>query len=315
MSPKFAAVAVISAVTSLAVAAPALADTVTPTPLSFDNLVLDTPATGDAAVVSPSTGPLAVTADLDSTTGDFTIDPSTFSAPTFTFTEPVSGSLSLALASSASGNENFATGAVTLTGDFLATITIPSLGGACTIDTGTLNLSTATTAPLDGVAFPAGPTGLASGDGALGAGWSSLAPGTGPACPTIDSFADNGAGGIWVSRGVSPTASTSDAGPAAPKVSATAAKPAAVERGAHANVKVTVTNAGGADSKSVKVCLAAKAPLVASKCQTVTDPGARVTKHLAFSVKVPATAKVGKHQLVLTATGVKAQTLTLTVSR
>ncbi len=311
MHRTLAAVAIASAATTLAFAAPALADT-TPIPLSFDNLVLDTPATGDAAVVSPSTAPLAVTANVDTTTGDFTIDPSAFSAPTYAFSQPVSGTLSLALASTASGNVNFATGAVTMTGDFLSTITIPSLGGACMIDTGSLTLSTATTAPLPGKAFPAGATGVATGDGAFGAGWSSLNPGTGPACATVDSFVDNGAGGIWVSRGISPTAATAGT---TPKISAKVTKPTAVKAGASATVKVTLANTGAADTKSVKVCLVAKSPLVASKCQTITKPGAGVKKNLVFKVKTTKTTKVGNHQLSVTATGAKAQTLTLKVTK
>jgi hypothetical protein len=288
----------------------------TPTPLSFDHLVLDTQVTGDADIVSDSTAPLMVTADIDPSSGDFTIDPSSFSAPTDTTSE---GSLTLALASQATGEINLSTGAVTLNGDFLATIDAPSLGGSCTIDTGPLTLSTTTTAPLPGVAFPAGLTGIQSGDGALGVGWTSLAPGTGPACLTIDSFIDSSAGGIWVSRGISPTGVTSsgpDAGPAAAEIALKTTQPATVAAGATAKIKVTVTNRGGADSQTVTVCLAAKAPLSPLKaCQTVRDPGAKSTHTLVFRVKSTRATQVGKHLLTLTTPGQRSQTLTLKVAR
>jgi hypothetical protein len=314
LSPTLA-IALALAAGPLVLAAPAQA-AATPTPLSFDHLVLDTQVTGEAEIVSDGTAPLTVTADIDPTTGDFTVDPASFSAPTDTTSE---GSLSLALAGQASGNLNFTTGAVTLNGDFLATINAPSLGGSCTIDTGPLTLSTATTVPLAGMAFGAGPTSLQSGDGALGAGWSSLAPGTGPACPTIDSFIDSSAGGIWVSRGISPTGVTSsgpDAGPAAAEIALKTRQPATVAAGATAKIKVTVTNRGGADSQTVTVCLAAKAPLSPLKaCQTVRDPGAKSTHTLVFRVKSTRATQVGKHLLTLTASGQRSQTLTLKVAR
>ncbi len=300
-------VAVALVVTPLAFAAPALAQTA-PSTLSFDHVVLDTPGTGDAQVVSPTTAPLTVTANLDPTTGDFTVDPSGFSAPTYTFTSPTPGSATIALASTASGTVDFSTGAVTLTGDFLATINLGSYG-SCTIDTGPETLSTATTKPLAGVAFPAGATGLASGDGAFGVGWSTLPASTdGTACPLVNSVAD-GPGGIWISRGISPIATPTPG--KAPKLALTVAKPAGVKVGKTATIKVTLANKGGADTKSVKVCVTDKKPLSpTSTCMTVKDPAAG-SKHT-LSVKLKTTkATAGSYKVTAKATGLAAKTVTL----
>ena len=301
------------AATMAVAATPAIAATV-PIQLSFDHLTLVTPATGAQGVVTPTTQPVTATANVDPTSGAFTIDPSTFTVPTYNFTSPVPGSVSLSLANTASGTANFTTGALTMTADILATITVPSLGGACTIDTGPLTLSTATTKPYPGQDFPAGPTGAASGDGAFGVGWTSLPAGTGPSCATIDSLIDNGAGGIWISRGIDPTASSTTTA-TAPKVAVSVTKPASVKAGKAAKVKVTVKNTGAADTKSVKVCLTAKSPLKASGCQTVTKPAAGASKTLSFTVKTTAATKAGKHVLKITATGLKAKSVAVTVTR
>jgi hypothetical protein len=287
----------------LAFAVPAaMADTTVPVTLSFNNVVLDTPATPDAQVVSPTTQPLTATADVDTTTGAFTIQPSAFSVPTYNFTSPVTGSASLALNGPATGTVDFATGAVTMNADILATISITG-DGSCTIDTGALTLSTATTEPLAGEDFPAGTTGVASGNGAFGAGWSSLPAGTGPACTLVDAAVDNGSGGIWIAR-VTPA-----------KLAATVTKPKSVKVGKTASVDVALANTGGADTASVKVCLAAKSPLSpTSKCVTVAKPAAGSKHKLVFKINTKK-AKAGTYKLTLTATGLKTQTTTLKVTK
>jgi hypothetical protein len=288
-----------------ALAAPAKADTTSPLTLSFDHVVLDTPGTGDAALVSDSTQPLTVTAEVDPTTGDFTIAPSDFHVPAYTFTEGGGGSVTVALKNAATGNIDDATGALTLNADFLTTLTSASYG-SCVIDTGALTLSTATTQPLAGVAFPTGATGIVSGNGAFGSGWSTLAPGTGSACSLINQFVD-GPGGIWVSRGIAPKAPA-----VAPKLSLTVSKPVTVKLHQTATIRVLLANTGGADTASVKVCLTAKAPLSPTRdCKTVAAPAADSTHALSFRLSTKK-ATAGKHQLKLTVAG-KTQTLTLKV--
>jgi hypothetical protein len=306
MHPKLAVGGAVLAA-SVALAAPALADTTTPLTLSFDHVVLDTPGTGDAPLVSASTQPLTVTAEVDPTTGDFTIEPADFDVPAYTFTEGGGGSVTVALKDEATGNIDDATGALTLDADFLTTLTSATYG-SCVIDTGALTLSTATTQPLAGVAFPAGPSGIVSGDGAFGTGWSTLAPGTGSACSLINQFVD-GPGGIWVSRGIAPTASPTAT---APKLSVKLTKPVTVKLHQTATVRVRLANTGAADPASVRVCLTAKAPLSPTRdCKTVAKPAADSTHVLSFRLSTTK-AKAGNHQLKLTV-GTKTQTLTLKI--
>ncbi|HET9074913.1 MAG TPA: hypothetical protein VFN48_10065 [Solirubrobacteraceae bacterium] len=290
--------------TSMAFAAPAMAQTIA-VPLTFDHAVLDTPVTGKAQIVTPSTKPVAVTANVDPTTGDFTVDPSAFSVPPYSFTSPVPGTASIALAKQATGVVDFATGALTMNADFLATINLGS-AGSCTIDTGMLTLSTATTKPLPGHAFPAGTTGVATGDGAFGVGWPTLPAGTGQACPLVNGTVD-GPGGLWISRGISPVST--------PKITVSAAKIVRVRRHRVATVRVTVKNSGAADTRSVKVCLAAKRPLaVVRRCQMVAKPAAGAKHTLAFRVRTNG-AKPSAYRLTISATGSRSRTVTLKVTR
>ncbi|HTU30464.1 MAG TPA: hypothetical protein VMF07_13860 [Solirubrobacteraceae bacterium] len=294
---------------SLTAAASASAQT-TPVPLSFNHFVLDTPATPYAQVVSPSTQPLTITADVDMSTGQFTVQPSDFSAPTDHFTQPLPGSVTIALASPATGQVDPTTGAVTLDADFTATVTLNG-DGSCVKTTGPLTLSTAATTPLPGTAFPAGTTGVVTGTGAFGAGWSTLAPGTGTACGLVDP-ATAGKGGIWISRNISPATALASI---TPKLSVKAPKRSTVKRGKVAKVKVTLANTGASDTKSVKVCLAAKKPLSPTRsCKTVKKP-AKGSKHtMTFKVKTKK-AKVRSYKLKLTATGLKAKTVTLKIKK
>jgi hypothetical protein len=305
------AVGVVALAASMAIAAPVSAQTTSLT-LSFDHVVLDTEATGDAQVVSDATAPLKLTVAIDSDTGDFTVNPTGFSAPAYTFTSPVAGSATIALAGPGAGNIDFSTGAVTLTGEFLATIDLGS-DGSCVVDTGPQTLSTANTQPLAGKAFPLQPSGLTAGTVALGVGWSTLpASSAGPACPLINPAVDT-PGGIWISRGISPEPITATLKP--PRLNLSIAKPAGVRPGARAVVAATLANTGGADLKPVKVCLAARAPLAPTRrCLTVKDPAGGSRHNLVFTLSTTRSTG-GKHQLTLSARGATPRTTTLAVAR
>jgi hypothetical protein len=286
-------------VATIAFAAPAMADTITPIALSFNNVVLDTPATGDAALVSPSTQPLNVTADVDITTGAFTVAPSDFSAPTYTFTAPTPGTATVTLDGPATGAVDLATGALTLTADFQATITANDIG-SCTIDTGPETLTTATTLPLPGLSFPVGVTGFITGDGAFGVGWSSLPAGTGTVCALLNSAID-GPGGLYIARTTPPELAVTLAGPKFVKVGTTA------------TVAVTLANAGGADTSAVKVCLAARKPLSPTRrCVMVATQNANATTKVAFKLKTTK-AKPGTYRLTVSTTGLAAKTFGLKI--
>ncbi len=292
-------------VAMLAFAGRAFADTTTPVQLTFDHMVLVTPDL-TAQVVSPTTQPLTVTADVDTTTGAFTIAQSDFSAPTYSFTSPVAGTAQVALAAPATGQLDPTTGAVEITGNFQSTITITG-EGSCVVDTGTITLSTATTKPYPGQDFPAGETGAITGDGAFGTGWSTLPPGTGSACTLVNPAVD-GTGGIWISRGISPTTTTTTA----PKLKLTVAKPKSIKAGKSASVSATLSNTGGADTSSVKVCLAAKKLSPASSCKTVKNPAAGAIDKLTFKVKAK---KAGSYKLTVSATGLSSKSVTLKVTK
>jgi hypothetical protein len=287
---------------SMAFAGPAMADTVTPVPLSFNNVVLDTPATGDGYLVSPTTTPLTLTADVDTTTGAFSIQPADFSAPTYSFTSPATGTASVTLADPATGVVDPMTGSLTMTADFLATITINDIG-SCQINTGPQTLTTATTAPLAGLNFPVGTTGFVTGEGAFGVGWSTLPPGTGSACTFINKEVD-GPGGLWIARTTPPTLALT-----------VTKKPKFVKIGTTAVIDATLANSGGADASPVKVCLADKKPLApTSQCMVVATQGVDAQKKLAFKLNTTK-AKAGTYKLTLTTTGLKTQTLTLKVEK
>jgi hypothetical protein len=288
-------VAGVVAVASLGIAAPAFAQTMVP--LTFNHLVLDTPVTGNAQIVSPTTQPLTVDADVDLTTGAFTVQPSGLTVPSYSFTSPVNGSITLALNGPATGTVDFATGALTLNADFTADITLTGAGN-CVKDTGPLSLSTAATKPIPGQAFPAGATGATTGDGAFGASWTTLAPGTGSACAVVDSAVD-GPGGIWVSRGINPPGTAA----AAPKLAISSSKVSSVKSGGSATVTVVVANSGGADSKAVKVCVASPKPLSPkSSCKTISSFGASAKKTETFKVKTKK-GKTGSYKLALSVSG------------
>lgn len=282
----------LAACACLAAALPAAAsaDTTVPIQLSFNHLVIDTPVTPNAQVVTPTTQPASVTADVNTTTGQFTVPTDGFSAPAYEFTSPTDGSITLTLAKEASGTVDPNTGALTLTADFLADIVTKSYG-SCDQPTGTITLSTSGTKPLPGHVFPTGDEGFISGAGAFGAGWSSIpTPGTGSGCQVIDSFIQ-GSGGIWFSRDISPI-------PA--KLALTPSKVKSVKAGKKATIKVKVSNSGGNAASKVKVCLEVPKPLKGTKCDTIKSVAAGKSSTVSFKVTTDK-KKHGTYKLKLTA--------------
>jgi hypothetical protein len=285
----------IAAGAALVAAAPAGA---VPVALTYDHVVLDTPATPNAEVVSASTQPLKVNADVDLATGNFTVQPADFDFPEYSFSTPVNGTIDIFLHDPASGTINFTTGQVKFTGTFDAKITVTGIGD-CTKTVGPIDLTTETQKPLPGTPFPPGPTGAATGNGAFGAGWDTLAPGTGPGCGIIDSFT-TGEGGIWVSRGIDPKTYTN---PAAPKLGLKAKKPKGVKAGRKRVVKATVSNSGSGDATKVKVCMRTEKGLNPRKrCRKVGTLAAGKSKTVKIKLKSHK-RKTGRFTLNWKATG------------
>jgi hypothetical protein len=272
-------------------------------PLQYDHVVLDTPATPNGEVVSSSTPPLKVNADVNPGTGDFTVQPADFDFPEYSFSTPVNGTIDIFLHDPASGKVNFATGQVSFTGTFDAKITVTGVGD-CTKTVGPLTLTTETQDPLPGSPFPPGASGPVTGNGAFGAGWETLAPGTGPGCGIIDSFT-TGKGGIWISRGIDPKVYTN---PGAPKLGLKAKKPKAVKRGHKRTVKAVVSNSGDGDATKVKVCLHTQKGLrPRNRCRNVGTLAAGKSKTVRIRVKAPK-HRTGRFSLKwkATASGIKA---------
>jgi hypothetical protein len=274
-----------------------------PVALTFDHVVLDTQATPNGEVVSPSTDPLKVNADVDPTTGDFTVQPADFDFPEYSFSTPVQGTIDIFLKDPGTGHADFATGKLSFTGTFQAKVTVTGIGD-CTKTVGPITLTTETTDPLPGQPFPAGPTGPITGDGAFGVGWPSLDPGTGPGCGLIDSFT-SGEGGIWISRGISPSAYNP---PTGAKLRLRLGHPKAVKAGRKRRVRAKVTNSGDSAATKVKVCLRAPKPLAPRRrCRNVGRVAAGKSKRVTFRVKTRK-RKPGTYTLhgKATAKGIKA---------
>jgi hypothetical protein len=287
----------IAASMAIAAAVPANAAIV---PLQFDHAALYTPATPDMQPVSPSTPPLKINADVNQTTGDYTVQPADWDFPEYAFSSPIPGRVDITLPTPATGRVDFATGKLSLSGTFDLQIFAEGVG-TCT-KTVPLTLTTETTKPVAGVPFPAGADGFATGNGAFGTGWDTLPAGTGDGCPTIDE-ATKGEGGFWISRGIAPQGSTPPPPAGAPALALKLKKPKAVKSGKSASVKATVSNTGTAAGAGVKVCLKAPKPLkLKSKCKTVgaLDTGASQT--VSFSVKTKK-GKKGTYSLKGTASG------------
>lgn len=285
-----------------------------PACLAFNHVVLD--AGGSPAnVVTPKTAPLTVTASTftPSTTTpglyDYTVDPSGVSFPTYDFTASgFTGTITTTLKNKAQGTLNFGTGAVTLAGDFIASVHLMAGTvdeGSCDLDTGLVNLSTSNTQPLMGVAFPAGQTGIPGGTGAFGGTWSSVtgtpSPKSSSACTLLSLANYLGAGGLWVSRNL-----------AAPSPAVTVNKIKAIKAGKTVAVHVKVSNAAGSvGTGAIKLCL--KAPrhfkVLKGACRTITNVAGGKVSVVNFKVKTPKVKKAKKHGKL------KAKTYKLTLTK
>jgi hypothetical protein len=283
---------------SLAVAAPAAAQTIN-VPLSFNYAVLTTPGLKDQQTVSPNGPPITATAQFNEETGTFTIAPENFSFPTYSFTTPAPGTLSVALNGPATGGFNPATGGLTMSADFVATITINGLG-SCTADSGTQTYSTSLSTVYPGVPFPKTATGPVTGPGAITGGWPNVTS-SGPACGIVASYL-NGPGGLWISKNVPIPA---------PALAVSAPKKESGVVGKSKTIAVTVHNTGTLQATTVSLCAAApkNAGLKGSKCKQIASlaEGAHKVVKFTFKGKHP-----GKFHIKFTAseTGVKSAVTT-----
>lgn len=270
-----------------------------PVNLNFNAVNLTTPGTGSQWIVSPSGAPVMATANVtptSATTASFTISPGQWNFPTYNMVKPVPGSVSIGLKGPANGTVDFTTGAVSVNADLVATINITGYG-SCTKDTGPITMTTGTTSPLNGAAFPAGQAGVATGTGAFGAGWATLAPGTGPACSTLVDPAVDGPGGVWFAR-VQPVTMKASTLKVKHKKSGT--------------LKVKVTNKGTGDTGTDKVCLQVPKGLKGSTCKNV-DVAAGAAKTVSFKVKAGAKKHSYKATVTATSLGVALGTKNVTI--
>ena len=284
---KLLALCGLAAGVPLAAAGPASAGI--PETLTFHNVVLNTFALGGVAVVKPSGTPLTVGVNVTPTSptaADYTI--TSWSFPTYSFTSPAPGTINVGYNTGqpADGTVNFATGAVTMSVDLQAAISITGIG-SCTVDTGQLSLSTANTQPLLGQAFPPGASGVTSGDGAFGTGWSSLPAPTGSACPVVSADLA-GVGGIWISGVVTP-----------PLIKVTHSKIKRLKAHKSESIKVTLANSGNDGSGQEKVCLKVPKGLKGSSCKTVANVAGGKSSVVKFKVKATK-KKTKKYTLKLT---------------
>lgn len=285
----------------LAVASSASAATSTYFPLQFNNAVLGT-AGGNLVLASPSTSPVTMTAlptGAVSAAGilPFEVVPSGANFPLATFSKPVPGTAQITLADPAQGTANFATGAVSFTASFEATISVTGIG-SCTVTTGPQTFSTSGTSPYSAQAYPVVANtpgaGFLTGPGAITGSWSSLPAGTGSACSLLGT-AVTGAGGLWIADDLTP-----------PSVGVTS-RPAktTVKAGKKVTIAATVKNASGSVAASnVMVCVASPKALSlhGSKCQTVASLAGGASHAVRFSFKASAKAK-GNEKVKVTATG------------
>jgi hypothetical protein len=269
------------AVVALAAPAPALAADV---PITFDNAVLDTPATPDAVVVDPSGPPVkAVAAVADD--GSFTVAPATFDFPQYTFSSPVSGTIDVILNSPATGMIDLATGQVTMNADFEAQVKVTGFGD-CNIDTGPVVLSTENKDPLPGSRFPAGAGAIGTGPGALAVAWESLPPGTGAGCALINPFV-GGRGGFWISKGIAPKPPSY----AVAKLKLTVKTPkVTVRSGGKGKFVVIVSNPSDTAATKGRFCV--RNPRFTKKsCLSLGTIAAGAKKKVVYSVPAPTVKK------------------------
>lgn len=294
-------IASIAGAAALLGAAPAQALDV---PLAFDNAVLDTPATPNSVVVSPDGAPITATADVDPATGAFTIDPANFDFPLYSFSEPIPGTIDVFLNAPATGQVDFTTGQVDMTADYRAEVTTQL--GVCNVNTGPLLQSTENKKPLPGVRFPAGPTGVVSGPGAIAVSWSSLTASSDPGCNLIGPFV-SGPGGFWISKGIAPPAEEPDYEVVALGVKVKP-KVRTAKKNKRATFNVTVRNPGDVDATGVKLC--AKVGKGKKRCVSLGIIAARAKEVTKVTARARRTSKI-----VFTAkgTGVKQGRTTATL--
>jgi hypothetical protein len=278
---------------SLAVAAPAGAQVIA-VPLSFNYAVLNTPGLKDQEIVSPSGTPITATAHFDESTGTFTIAPADLNFPTYSFTTPVPGNLQVALKNPATGGFNPATGALTMSADFVATINLNGLG-SCTADSGQQTYSTSLSTVYPGVPFPKTATGPVTGPGAITGGWSSVQS-SGSACGIVAPYL-NGPGGLWISKNVPIPA---------PKLAVSAPKKSSAKVGKSKTIAVTVSDTGTLGATKVTVCAAApkKAGLKGSACKQIASLAEGAHQVVKFTLK-PKHAGKFSVKFTATETGVK----------
>ncbi len=286
---KLLALCGVAAGVPLAAAGPASAGI--PETLTLHNVVLNTFALGGVAVVKPAGPPLTVNVNVtptSPTTAVYTVTGWTF--PTYSFNSPAPGTITVnpSPGPPPDGTVNFATGAVTMSIDLQADITITGIG-SCTVDTGQLGLSTANTQPLLGQAFPPGASGVTSGDGAFGTGWNSLPAPTGSACPVVSADLA-GVGGIWISGDVTP-----------PLIKVTHSKIKRLKAHKTESIKVTLANSGNDSSGQEKVCLKVPKGLKGSSCKAVANVAGGKSSVVKFKVKATK-KKTKKYTLKLTVT-------------
>jgi hypothetical protein len=274
-----------AALASLAVTDSAAAQTVS-VPLSFNHAVLTAGSFKDVALISPSTQPITATAEFDTSTGAFTISPADLSFPAYSFTTPVPGTLQVSLNGPASGQFNPATGALTMTADYIASINLTGIG-TCMADTGSQTYSTSNSNVYPGVAFPATATGPATGPGAFTGGWSTIQT-SGSAC-TLVSGDIAGPGGLWISKNVSP-----------PALSISARSKASGTVGKTATISVTVSDTGNVAATDVSVCTAAPSSVhvTGKKCTKIASLTGGAKKTIKVKLKG---AKAGKFTVKFTA--------------
>jgi len=251
-------------------------------PISFNNMVLGT-SVGNLVVASQKTAAITANATANAD-GTFTIQPNAISIPTASFTTPVPGQVTVGLNSPATVMVNPATGQLSLSADFTASVNVTGLG-QCTVDTGTQTYSTDGKGAYPGQRFPLGAQGFLTGAGAIGGGWTSLAsPPVGPGCTFLASVL-NGAGSLWISRNISPPS---------PALALTS-KPSKgnVKPGKTVTFTATVKDTGGAAASKVTVCVVAPKALKlhGKTCTTIASIAAGATASARFTFTASKTAR------------------------
>ena len=315
MKRSILAAAATAAVTA-ALATPAQA---VPVSLTYDRVYATAPAS-----IAGQGGPLQVTADLDAATGAFTVQPADWQIQPFPATN--SGGvveLDVDLAGPVSGVFDLATGRMTWNGPFVVRVL---LGGTevCARTISPATLSTQTSLPFPGRAFPTGAAGI-SGAGAFGAQWDLPPGGTGSGCHLVETGATNPYA-LWVGRDTDPFAPSggdpSDGGgpgggdvfpPGIEAIQVLATEILSirpVRAGRTAKVQVAISTPVVA-LDGVRLCLVPKKPLAPRRsCQDLGPLAENAQRTLTYRVRTRG-AKPGLHRftLLVQATGLETSRL------